>query len=297
MNKHEIIGILRETADNLGRIVDSVDVPLPDEERLNLKVVNGRAAFFRRTKDGRQVYVKLSDGKRIGELSTRYYERKLKAAALKEKKQIDSCIAILGKDPEASDVDKVAEQIPAAVRDNATVSGLTGEGYARQWQEGNSVVKKRRTHRKDDYHRFKTIRGDYVASKSEVIIADRLYAKGIPYHYEVAFTPEVETGNASPVYDDYGRLAGYVPMGYSPEDADTLHPDFYVLNKRTGKAYFWEHLGRMDDSEYCRKNFNRFMRILDAGYVIGQDLLVTHEDSQHPLMTESIDRIIEKYLQ
>ena len=100
MNKHEIIGILRETADNLGRIVDSVDVPLPDEERLNLKVVNGRAAFFRRTKDGRQVYVKLSDGKRIGELSTRYYERKLKAAALKEKKQIDSCIAILGKDPE-----------------------------------------------------------------------------------------------------------------------------------------------------------------------------------------------------
>ena len=297
MNKHEIIGILKETADNLGRIVDSVDVQLPDEERLNLKVVNGRPAFFRRTKDGKQVYVRLSDVKQIRALASGYYEKKMRAAAQKEKKQIESCIRILERDPETSDIDLVAERIPKAVVDNAGLSELTGEGYARRWQEGNDVVKKRRTRKKDDYHQFKTMKGDYVGSKSEVIIADRLFARGIPYHYEVAFTPEVKTDNASPVYDEYGRLAGYVPLGYSPEEADTLHPDFYVLNKRTGKAYFWEHLGKMDDSEYCRKNFNRFMRILDAGYVIGQDLLVTHEDSRHPLMTESIDRIIEKYLQ
>ncbi len=85
-------------------------------------------------------------------------------------------------------------------------------------------------------------------------------------------------------------------IGFSPFDQDTLHPDFYVLNKRTRKAYFWEHLGKMDDPSYCLKNFNRFMRILDAGYIIGEDLIVTHEDSKHPLMTESIDAIIEKYL-
>lgn len=42
--------------------------------------------------------------------------------------------------------------------------------------------------------------------------------------------------------------------------------------------------------------FFRFMRILDAGYIIGEDLIVTHEDRRHPLMTEDIDRIIEKYL-
>ena len=73
-------------------------------------------------------------------------------------------------------------------------------------------------------------------------------------------------------------------------------PDFYVLNKRTKKAYFWEHHGMMDDPDYCRKNLNRFMRILDAGHVIGEDLIVTHEDRRHPLMTEDIDRIIEKHL-
>ena len=129
-----------------------------------------------------------------------------------------------------------------------------------------------------------------------MIIADRLFVRGIPYHYEVATTPEVESDKSRPVYDEFGRVLGYEAIGFSPEAKDTLHPDFYVLNKRTRKAYFWEHLGKMDDPEYCRKNFNRFMRILDAGYVIGEDLLVTHEDSKNPLMTESIDRIIDKYL-
>ena len=52
----------------------------------------------------------------------------------------------------------------------------------------------------------------------------------------------------------------------------------------------------MDDAEYCRKNFNRFMRIIDAGYAIGEDVIVTHEDSRHPLKTEDIEKIIEKYL-
>ncbi len=52
----------------------------------------------------------------------------------------------------------------------------------------------------------------------------------------------------------------------------------------------------MDNADYCMKNFNRFMRILDAGYVIGEDLIVTHEDSKHPLLPEDIDKVIEKYL-
>ena len=98
------------------------------------------------------------------------------------------------------------------------------------------------------------------------------------------------------MFDDYGRFVGFESMGNGPDRADTLHPDFFVLNKRTRKAYFWEHLGRMDDAQYCMKNFNRFMRILDAGYVIGEDLIVTHEDSRNPLRIEDIEKIIEKYL-
>lgn len=294
MNKTEIIRILKDTADEL---IEFLYFSHQSEGKtLNIKMMDGRPAFFYRTKDGKQVYLRHTEEKLIKKLASDYYERKMKAIALREKKQIDSCIAILEKDKEISDVDNTSKLIPEAVMEYAVLSELTAEGYARKWQNGNNVVKKRRSHKQDDYHKYKTLRGEYVGSKSEVIIADRLFVNGIPYHYEIAFTPEAIIDKSRPVIDETGRLLGYEAIGFGPDSPDTLHPDFYVLNKRTRKAYYWEHLGKMDDPEYCRKNFNRFMRILDAGYVIGEDLLVTHEDSKNPLMTESIDRIIERYL-
>ena len=294
MNKAEIIRILKDTADEL---TEFLYCPHQSEGKtLNIRVRNGKSELYCRTKDGSLSYLNHANEKLIKKLASDYYERKMKAIALREKKQIDSCIAILEKDKDISDVDNTSKLIPEAVTEYAVLSELTAEGYARKWQNSNNVVKKRRSHKQDDYHKYKTLRGEYVGSKSEVIIADRLFVKGIPYHYEIAFTPEAIIDKSRPVIDETGRLLGYEAIGFGPDSLDTLHPDFYVLNKRTRKAYYWEHLGKMDDPEYCRKNFNRFMRILDAGYVIGEDLLVTHEDSKNPLMTESIDRIIERYL-
>lgn len=293
MDKNEIIKILTDTSSELGEIIALAGAK-PDEV-LQFKTMRGKTCFFSYSKKtGNQVYIRKTDKDQLTRLATNQYEIKLKAAAEKEKLQIDRCLETLSKDPESSDVNKV--KIPEQIKQHVRSSELTREGYAKKWQEGNSVVKKRRTHKQDDYHKFKTLRGDYVASKSEVIIADRLFVKGIPYHYEVAFTPEATVDLSRPVYNEFGMIDGYEVIGFSPFDEDTLHPDFYVLNTRTRKAYFWEHLGMMDDPEYCKKNFNRFMRILDAGYIIGEDLIVTHEDKRHPLMTEEIDRIIEKYL-
>ena len=296
MNKPDIVKILEETSEELNTVITSTEkVTIGQKERLNFKIINGKPAFYKRMDNRKLVYVNPSDEKSIKQLSSVYYAKKIRSAAVKEKKQIDACLAILGKDPEASDIGKVEERIPEAIKKNAVLSELTNEGYARKWQKGNDIVKKWRSHKKDDYHKYETMRGDYVGSKSEVLIADRLYSSGIPYHYEIAFTPEVVIDESRPVYDEFGMVIGYETLGFSPEAEDTLHPDFYVLNKRTRKAIFWEHLGKMDDSEYCRKNFNRFMRILDAGYVIGEDLIVTHEDSRHPLLPQEIERIIEKY--
>ena len=295
MDKKEIIKILTDTSSELGEIIALAGAK-PDEV-LQLKTMRGKTCFFSYSKKtGNQVYIRKTDKDQLAWLATNQYETKLKTSAEKEKHQIDNCLEILSKDPDSSDVNKASEKIPEEIKRHVMSSELTREGYAKKWQEGNSVVRKRRTHKQDDYHKFKTLRGDYVASKSEVIIADRLFVKGIPYHYEVAFTPEATVDLSRPVYNEFGMIAGYEVIGFSPFDEDTLHPDFYVLNTRTRKAYFWEHLGMMDNPEYCWKNFNRFMRILDAGYIIGEDLVVTHEDKKHPLMTEDIDRIIEKYL-
>ena len=264
---------------------------------LILKKINGSVRFYLKANGKKDTYLGASKKKEISRLAQKRYLRELRKAAKKEIAQLNKCLDILKTDKSGiSDINEVYDSLPEPIKPFVKPLSLSDDDYAKRWQEGNLVVKRKRIHAEDDYHKYKTMRGDYVGSKSEAIIADRLFANGIPYHYEVAFTPEAEADTSRPVFDMYGRLMGYEVLGADPYDRDTLHPDFYVLNKRTRKAYYWEHLGRLNDQKYCTENLNRLVRIIDAGYTIGEEILITHEDSHNPLRLESIDEIIEKNL-
>lgn len=267
------------------------------EESLVMRTSKGITRFFKKEKNGTYTYLSASNNKEISLFAQKRYLRELKKVAKREIAQLEKCLIILNSEKDGiSDINEVYDSLPEALKPFVKPLSLSDDDYATQWQEGNLVVKRKRIHAEDDYHKFKTIRGDYVGSKSEAIIADRLFVNNIPYHYEVAFTPEAEPDSSRPVFDAYGRLVGFDAIGFNPTDRDTLHPDFYVLNKRTRKAYFWEHLGRLSDPKYCTDNLNRMVRIIDAGYTIGEEILITHEDSYNPLRLESIDEIIDKYL-
>ena len=253
--------------------------------------------FFLRKPDGSCSYLGASKEKEIAHYAQKRYLRELKKTSKKEIAQLEKCLGILDSDRDGiSDINEVYGALPEELKPFVKPLSLTDDDYAARWQERNLVVKRKRIHAEDDYHKYKTMRGDYVGSKSEALIADRLFANGIPYHYEVAFTPDGEIDTSRPVIDEYGRLIGFEGLGAGPFERDTLHPDFYVLNKRTRKAYYWEHMGKLNDPKYCTENLNRLIRVLDAGYTIGEEILTTHEDAHHPLRLESIDEIIEKYL-
>jgi len=66
-----------------------------------------------------------------------------------------------------------------------------------------------------------TARGEKVRSKSELVIANQLAARGIPYGYEVALSI----------------------------DGSTIYPDF-TIERETGERYFWEHAGMLADANY-----------------------------------------------
>jgi hypothetical protein len=71
----------------------------------------------------------------------------------------------------------------------------------------------------------RTSRGEAVRSKSEVIIANLLHAKGIDYHYEHPL-----------------ELGGVVK-----------YPDFTIEDDDAGVTYHWEHCGLLHDPAYrCR---------------------------------------------
>ena len=116
---------------------------------------------------------------------------------------------------------------------------------------------------------FKTLRGEYVRSKSEKILADYFYANQIPYQYEPRFE-----------LDDFRNK----------------YPDFVLYNLRKRKTIYWEHLGKVDDATYVIRNMSKLMDYEKSGLLLGDNLIITLETRERPLNTELVEKIVGKFL-
>ncbi|MBQ7767125.1 MAG: hypothetical protein IJ397_09805 [Lachnospiraceae bacterium] len=124
----------------------------------------------------------------------------------------------------------------------------------------------------DDTTAYYTEKGERVRSKSEKIIADTLYRRGILYHYELPL--ELKYRNRIIV----------------------VYPDFTVLNKRTGKKYILEHLGMMDKMSYSENAMQKIDMYEKNGILLGDGLIITHETTGNPLDINVLERYIERFL-
>lgn len=150
-------------------------------------------------------------------------------------------------------------------RELITTSILSDEEYIKQWEnvkyEGKSFV--------DDEQEIITEKGERVRSKSEKIIADKLYALGIPYRYEY---PLVLEGNIK------------------------IYPDFTILKMPAREEIYLEHLGMMDNTDYIEHVMYKLNTYEKNGIYIGINLFITHETSKMPLNTRTLDAIIRALL-
>jgi ATP-dependent exoDNAse (exonuclease V) alpha subunit len=115
-----------------------------------------------------------------------------------------------------------------------------------------------------------TTRGDAVRSKSEVIIANMLHAKGINYLYEEAL-----------------KLDGV-----------TKYPDFTIEDDNTGITYYWEHCGMLHDPGYRSRweEKNRWYAeqgITEQGGTNGK-LIVTRDQANGGFDASAVAAIIER---
>ncbi|MDO4182006.1 MAG: hypothetical protein Q4E12_00115 [Coriobacteriia bacterium] len=116
---------------------------------------------------------------------------------------------------------------------------------------------------------FQTERGEFVRSKSETIIADRLFRAGVPYRYE---------------------------QPLQMQNGVTVHPDFVALNTLTRQEFVWEHFGLMDDSEYAGKTVQKINAYIESGLVPGCGLIITFESAAVPLNVATIEANIAAFL-
>lgn len=117
-----------------------------------------------------------------------------------------------------------------------------------------------------------TDKGEHVRSKSEKIIADELYRRNIPYHYEMPL-----------VLFDRGRKI-------------VFHPDITAMNRRTGKIRYIEHLGLMDNIKYVQNAMGKITLYEKNSILLGRDLLLFHEGSDEVINTKVLLEYIEEYL-
>lgn len=114
---------------------------------------------------------------------------------------------------------------------------------------------------------LKTLSGNLVRSKSEVIIDMALYTNQIPFRYECA----LHLGDT------------------------TLFPDFTIRHPESGELYYWEHFGRMDDPLYYKNVFSKLQLYTSHGIIPSINLITTYETKENPLSSEVIEKIIEHY--
>lgn len=113
----------------------------------------------------------------------------------------------------------------------------------------------------------KCFSGEYVRSKSEVIIANILFTNQIPYRYECLLS-----------------LGGI-----------SFYPDFTILNPSTNQMIYWEHFGMMDIPSYSEKAFNKLKHFSRHEIIPGINLITTYETSQHPIDSEQIQQLVSLY--
>jgi len=119
-------------------------------------------------------------------------------------------------------------------------------------------------------------RGDLLRSKSELVIADKMHARGIDYAYE------------QPLALGKGRVR---------------YPDFTITDHARGVNFYWEHLGMLDDPGYRARWERKRAEYLAAGIKPWQEgggqegtLIETRDESGGGLDAAKIAKVIDDVL-
>lgn len=154
------------------------------------------------------------------------------------------------------------------LRDYSSVScSEVARRFTCLFESPNIVEYKKQYYEQALIHR--TLKGDLVRSKSEVIIANMLFEAGIEYEYE----KELDLG----------------------EDGIRI-PDFTIEDAESGLCFYWEHCGMLGDSAYNRHWQEKQALYKKHGIIEGENLIVSKDSLNGGIDSAEIKRLIDLYL-
>jgi hypothetical protein len=211
-------------------------------------------------KNKKRIYLSKKNMNLAQKIAQRDYYKKLQPILIKNTKTLNNFIS--NYKPEKLEVcyTKLSQGRKLLVQPLYT----DNETYAQAWQAKNYERKK-----ETPDSGYQTLKNEQVRSKSEIIIANLLNSKKIPYHYEY------------PVKLSSGAI---------------IYPDFFCLNKRTRQEFYWEHCGKMDNPDYTEGMTQRIADYSKIGIIPGKNLILSLETAKTPLETKVVEDLIGAYL-
>lgn len=268
MNIEDLIGALNRKAVELENLIRGANLRIESSPPGSIRVKKERGVtrfyWVNGSETGNVEYLGRDKSELRGKLSQKMFNKLLLGASKQQLKAVLKCVDVLDGVEDKRDGHAIMEDMASDIKGFvADAFEDDDERYAKRWQAKDFGT----WYNCMSVHTTRKM--ENVRSKSEVLIADRLLAKGVPYHYES-------------VFECY--------------DGTHVNPDFRVLNKRTRKEFFWEHLGRMDDPQYCAHCVDKIEKYSRSGVVLGRNLIITMESSLRPMSTWFIDQTIHDFL-
>lgn len=198
---------------------------------------DGKRTFFQVEKaDNKRIRKSINKNeKKIEDLAKKMYlETEIKML----KSSIEAAKLFLDSYEEVS-VDNILRKIPETIHDKLLPS--PHEDWATQDYPKSSYMPESKVHT--------TTRGLKVRSKSELLIAEKLYEHGISFRYEQVLS-----------------INGV-----------QLAPDFTV-KPQSGKLIYWEHCGLTGNKKYMEKHKWKLSVYEEAGIVPWDNLIITYDD-------------------
>lgn len=259
-----IENMLLEEKEELEKIITDAQKRLKKAPQGHIRIdkKNSTPRFYYKSEKagkGNGCYMKKAEGELVKSIAQKDYDIRLVRKAQERIKAINTFLTKY----EDTSLKQMYQKTNKYRRDLIYTPVISDDEYIKQWQSVKYVGK----NFPEDAPEFMTEKGERVRSKSEKIIADKLFMLGIPYRYEY---PLILDGNVK------------------------VYPDFTILRMTERKAVYLEHFGMMDDIEYVNTAIYKLNTYERNGIYIGVNLFITYETSRKPLNVKNLDHMIKK---
>lgn len=205
-----------------------------------------------------EIYISKKDETRYKKCLQTFYCRKLLPLLQKEYDDIDSFI----KSNNSQNKYEVLISLPQPIRELIDPIAESHDDIYRKWTH---AVYNKNPYPFEPSRLYLTKKGDYVRSKSELIIASILDDMNLAYKYECEY-----------------KINGY-----------SVYPDFTIMHPDTLEIYFLELFGMMDDQSYASKTLKKiqqYSKTKDADHFI-----YIFESLDNPLDLSSVKNLLNCY--